>query len=174
MSHDGTGVVAPSAVTDAESAVETWAPQSDEGATVLDRLVNHRPDYAQAMRAVDAAIWSQTALDLGVLELCRLRIAQLLGARPDAESMRDEARGHITAQQVEHLSRWPDDPLFSPSQRACLAHAEQMLIDAAGVDDASVAAVMAAVGHDGFVVLSYACGFFETTTRASLVVTGRR
>jgi alkylhydroperoxidase family enzyme len=152
----------------------TWAPQTDDGATVLDRVINHRPGYADAMRAVDAAIWSQRALDLGVLELCRLRIAQLLGAPHSVDDVRSEARPYVTDEQITRLSRWPDDPVFSADQRACLAHAEQMLIDATGVDDGSAATVMAAVGHDGFVVLSYACGFFETTTRALLMVEGRR
>ncbi|MGD9793534.1 MAG: carboxymuconolactone decarboxylase family protein [Acidimicrobiia bacterium] len=154
--------------------VTTWAPQADDGGTVLDRVVNHRPDYADAMRSVDAAIWSQRALDLGVLELCRLRIAQLLGAPHGVDNVRSEARPYVTDEQITRLSQWPDDPVFTADQRACLAHAEQLLIDATGVDDASAATVMAAVGHDGFVVLSYACGFFETTTRAALVVEGRQ
>jgi alkylhydroperoxidase family enzyme len=149
----------------------TWAPQMDVGDTVLDRAVNHRPEYAAAMRGVEAAIWSQSVVDPVVLELCRLRIAQLLGAPIGFERTRPEAqRAGLTEAHVSRLAHWPTDPAFSPRQRVCLGHCEQMLIDAAEIDDAHAAVVIAEIGADGYAVLSYACGFFETTQRAELIL----
>jgi alkylhydroperoxidase family enzyme len=149
----------------------TWPPQFDFGETVVDRLVNHRPEYAAAMRDVDSAIWSQSVMDAVVLELCRLRVAQLLGASISFERSRPEAqRAGLTEAHVSRLAHWPTDPAFSPRQRVCLGHCEQMLIDAAEIDDAHAAVVIAEIGSDGYAVLSYACGFFETTQRAELIL----
>jgi alkylhydroperoxidase family enzyme len=149
----------------------TWAPQFDVGETVLDRVVNHRPEYAHAMRDVGAAIWTQTVVDPVTLELCRLRIAQLLGNPITFEHSRPEAqRAGLTEAQVSRLAQWPTDATFSPRQRVCLSHCEQMLIDAAEVGDAHAATIIAEIGADGYTVLSYACGFFETTRRAAMIL----
>jgi hypothetical protein len=58
--------------------------------------------------------------------------------------------------------------------RACLGYAEQLLIDAQEVSDGQAAEVVAAIGEGGFLVLTYACGLFETTQRARLLVGARR
>jgi hypothetical protein len=123
-----------------------------EGDTPLDKVVNQRPAYAAAMREVDAAIREQEVLDPRILELCRLRIAQLLGASEAAEAAVAE------------------EAAFTEAHRVCLGYAEQLLLDAQGVSDEQAAEVIDAVGEAGFLVLTYACGFFETTQRARLLI----
>jgi alkylhydroperoxidase family enzyme len=132
----------------------TWFPDLAEGDTTLDRVVNHRPAYAAAMREVEAAIWAQNAVSPELLELCRLRIAQLLG---------DEAL-------VATLRQWPTAPGFTEEQRVCLGYAEQLLVDAQGVTDDDAASVIATLGEGAFLVLAYSCGFFETTQRARILL----
>ena len=51
---------------------------------------------------------------------------------------------------VEALTRWPTDPGFDSRTRACLGYAEQILIDAPGVDDDQARAVIDALGEGGF------------------------
>ena len=128
---------------------DTWFPTLADGDTTLDKVVNHRPAYADAMRDVEAAIWGQDVLDVAILELCRDRIDQLLGV-PGAKV--------------------PPTAELDERQRLCLSYAEQVLIDAQGVTDADAAAVVGAIGEGGFLVLTYACGFFETTQRARLLL----
>ncbi len=123
------------------------------------------------MRAVDVAIWEQDVLDPVVLELCRLRIAQLLGAEA---ALRERSPAALAAgldeAAVAELPSWPSSERFDARLRACLGHAEQVLIDAQGVSDGQAAEVVAAIGEGGFLVLTYACGFFETTQRARIVL----
>lgn len=123
------------------------------------------------MRAVDAAIWEQDALDPVVLELCRLRIAQLLGSGAALRERTPAASAAgLSEATVAALPGWPSSEEFDDRQRTCLGYAEQVLMDAQGVTDEQAADVMAAVGEGGFLVLTYACGFFETTQRARLVL----
>jgi alkylhydroperoxidase family enzyme len=142
----------------AASSDATWFPQLADGDTLLDRVANLRPAYGEAMRDVEAAIWSQDVLEPEILELCRLRIAQLLGA--------DDVGN-------EQLRRWPSDPTFTERQRVCLGFAEQVFVDAQGVTDEQAAEVIDEIGDGGFLVLLYACGFFETTERARILLTMR-
>ncbi|MCU1343765.1 MAG: hypothetical protein JWL70_31 [Acidimicrobiia bacterium] len=145
-------------------AGHTWIPHVDPAAGVgaFDQVVNHRPDYADALRRVEAAIWHQELVDTELLQLCQRRIAQLLRHRSSADPGATEL--------VDAVSSWPTDPRFSDRHRVCLAYAEQLLIDAEGVTDQQAAAVVDALGEGGFMVLTYACGFFETRTRADLVL----
>jgi alkylhydroperoxidase family enzyme len=136
-------------------------------------VVNQRPEYAAALRAVDAALWEQDVLDPVVLEMCRLRIAQLLRAS-DELTVRTPAAvaAGLDETLVLDLPRWPVSNRFDARLRACLGYAEQVLVDAQEVSDEQASAVIAAVGDGGFLVLTYACGFFETNVRARLILAG--
>jgi alkylhydroperoxidase family enzyme len=151
---------------------DTWFPDLADGATTLDRVVNHRPEYAAAMRHVEEALWAQDVVEPEILELCRLRIAQLLGA-PDELTFRSPAAAGLDQALVDNLPQWPTSPLFDERLRACLGFAEQMVIDAQGVTDQDTQRLTDAVGEGGFLVLAYGCGFFETTQRARLLLARR-
>jgi len=139
------------------------------------RIVSHRPRYAAVLADIEDALWQQEAVSPLLLELCRLRIAQLLGC--------DVALVHRTPQAVAagldeslvtSLSQWPTDARFSGQARVCLGYAERLLMDAQGVSDEEADRVIDAVGQGGFLVLAYACGLFETTQRARLIVGATR
>lgn len=147
----------------------TWFPDLADGDTTLDRVVNHRPAYAAAMRDVEAAIWAQDAVDPQLLELCRLRIAQLLDA-PDDFATRSPGAAGLDESLVATLRQWPTAPGFTEAQRVCLGYAEQLLVDAQGVTDDDAAQVIATLGEGAFLVLAYSCGFFETTMRARILL----
>ncbi len=137
--------------------------------------MNLRPEYAAAWREAEAALWDQDALSPELLEVCRLRIAQLLGVTPDRrDAGPGEPRVQVDPALAARLPGWPTAPGFSAQQRACLGFAEQVLLDAQGVTDEMAAQVIEAVGDGGFLVLSYGCGFFETTLRARLLLAAGR
>jgi alkylhydroperoxidase family enzyme len=140
---------------------ETWLADRAPGDTAFDRVVNHRPEYAEAFHRVEAAIWEQQVVPTELLELCQRRIAQLLRHRSSTER---------ASELVAAVASWPTDPRFSERDRVCLAYAEQVLIDAEGVSDEQATAVVEAIGEGGFLVLTYACGIFETRTRADLAL----
>jgi alkylhydroperoxidase family enzyme len=150
---------------------DTWLPQLADGDTPFDRVVNLRPAYADALREVEVALWEQDQLDPVTLELCRLRIGQLLGCPTEAADRTPAAvDAGLDEAMVAVLRRWPTDERFDARLRACLGYAEQLLMDAQGVSDAQAATVVGAIGEGGFLVLTYACGFFETNQRARLVL----
>jgi len=140
---------------------QTWLADEAPGATAFDRVVNHRPEYADAFRRVEAAIWEQQVVPTDLLELCRRRVAQLLRHRSSVEP---------ASELVSAVASWPTDPRFTERDRVCLAYAEQVLIDAEGVSDEQAAAVVEMLGEGGFLVLTYACGIFETRMRADLTL----
>ena len=142
--------------------VESPARPAGNGATDLAAVVSRRPAYAAAYQEVLDAIWDQDIVDAMILELCRLRIAQMLGATPAPE--------RVDADTLAALSRWATDERFDARTRVALGYAEQVLLDAEGVTDEHAAAVIDALGEPGFLVLTYACGVFETTQRAELVL----
>ena len=110
-----------------------------------------------------------------LLELCRLRIAQLLGCEAALVHRTPEAiAAGLDEDLVSSLSQWPTDARFSDQARACLGYAEQLLIDAQGVSDEDADRMIDAVGQGGFLVLTYACGLFETTQRARLTIGATR
>jgi alkylhydroperoxidase family enzyme len=138
---------------------------------VFERVVNHRPEYAVALRAVEDALWAQDAVDPIVLELCRLRIAQLLGSSDELARRTPTAiAAGLDEATVSELRQWPTSERFDARLRTCLGYAEQVLLDAQGVSDEQAAAVIAAMGDGGLLVLTYACGFFETNARARIVL----
>jgi alkylhydroperoxidase family enzyme len=150
----------------------TWFPEHVEGRTLLDQVAGLRPGYAEALREVEAAVWAQDQVEPELLELCRLRIAQMIGAEEAATRATLAVAPDATL--VAQLRQWPTAEGFSERQRVALAFAEQLVVDAQGVSDEQAAQVIAVLGDGGFLVLTYACGFFETTQRASLILGGAR
>ena len=114
----------------------TWLPELASGDTGLDRVFGLRPDLYEAFRAFYALFWTRRLVDPVVLELCRLRVAQLLGCATEQQVRYAPARdAGLTEDQVAELSRWPEDLRFDDAQRAALAFAEQFVLDPHGVDD---------------------------------------
>jgi alkylhydroperoxidase family enzyme len=141
---------------------ETWLPGVGSGTTLLEQVAGHRPAYGAAMAEVLAAIWDQSVLDTTTLELCRLRIGQLLGAAPEPE--------RVDPALAAALPHWPTDERFDARQRTMLGYAERVLLDAQEVDDGQAQEVIDVIGEDGFLILTYACGVFETTQRAEMIL----
>jgi alkylhydroperoxidase family enzyme len=158
-------------MTSTAESPDTWFPGLADGEHFFDRVIDLRPEYGAALRAVESALWAQDAIDPVALELCRLRIAQLLRCTDAfAERTPIAVAAGLDDDMVSVLPRWSTDERFDARQRACLGYAEQLLIDAQGVTDEHAAAVIAAIGEGGFLVLTYGCGLFETTQRARLVL----
>ena len=92
--------------------------------------------------------------DPELLELARLRIAQLLGN--DAELRRcPTADPRISSDRMAELRQWPTSTHFSEVERACLAFTEQFVIDVSGVTEelrASVGTCLGPTKVGGFVI----------------------
>ena len=103
------------------------------------RLARFAPEVRDVLGALHGELWQ--ALDPAILELCRLRIASLQG---DAvEAARPAPRAPVDPRKAAAITRWPDSPLFSERERACLAFTEQFVGDVAGLTQADVDALLA-------------------------------
>ena len=136
------------------------APATDE---VLRTVLGSRqPDVLAALTEAHEAAWLVTDADL--LDLCRVRIAMLLGfdaglAAPD-----------LGADRLADLAVWPTSSRFTSRERACLAFAEQFVIDVASMDDATVAALVDELGGDSVVNFANALLVVEQRQRLHLMV----
>lgn len=123
-----------------------------------------RPELAAEHERLLDALWDQG--DPVLLELCRLRMARLLGATAAETERSPQAAGAgLTEDLVERLPDWPSDAAFTDAQRAALAFTEQFVIDHHGITDHHVAALDSALGHEGVVVLTTAIGVWDAQHR---------
>jgi alkylhydroperoxidase family enzyme len=84
---------------------------------------------APALDDLVARLWR--ANDPVLLDLCRLRLGQLVG--------RDLPPRAAPPEKVAALRRWPDAPEFDDAERALLDFCEHYAIDAGSVTDAMAA-----------------------------------
>jgi alkylhydroperoxidase family enzyme len=116
---------------------------------VLPAALAAQPDVARSLETLREAAWS--VVDPLVLELCRLRIATLLGCDYE-RGLRTEAAvtAGLDEATVRELSAWPTSERFGRRERACLAFCEQFVIDVAGMDDDLAFAVSDELGPQAF------------------------
>jgi alkylhydroperoxidase family enzyme len=139
--------------------------------TSFEDLLDLRPDLRDPYRDFIGVFWARCLVDPVVLELCRLRVAQLLGcARELAARTRPAVDGGLTDEQVARLSEWPSARCFTEPQRAALAYAEQFVLDPHGVDDAMRAALHEHLGRAEVVALTEALALFDGFTRFQLLL----
>jgi alkylhydroperoxidase family enzyme len=90
-------------------------------------------------------VWN--VVDPALADLCRCRIAMLLGERtPQPRAGLGEAH----ERQVAELALWPTSPLFGDTERASLAFTEQFVMDVGSMAPALVEPVSAALGDGTF------------------------
>ncbi len=110
------------------------------------------PEVLHALLRACAAV--RTAADPRLLELARIRLAQLLGAAAEAEA---PPWGPVTADEVAALATWPTRDEFDDRDRAALALVEQFAIDVTAVPEDALAPAVGALS-DG--VLPFVQGLY--------------
>jgi alkylhydroperoxidase family enzyme len=134
---------------------------------VLTKVLTEHPDVAAHLEELRGAAWR--AVDPVLLELCRLRISQLLGCEAEQGVRTSEAvAGGLDEAAVSDLRAWPASRRFGPRERACLAFCEQFMIDVAGLTDDVAGAVADQLGPKGFVNLVNALLVVEQRQRLRL------
>jgi alkylhydroperoxidase family enzyme len=147
----------------------TWLPAAAAGADPFERVFALRPNLYTAWRDFTSLFWTRRLVDPVLLELCRLRVAQVLGASPPPRAREALAAG-LDEARIGALSDWWNSPLFGPAERACLRFAEQFVLDAKGITDADAAAVVAALGEPATVAFVEALAIFDGFTRFGRVL----
>jgi alkylhydroperoxidase family enzyme len=139
---------------------------ADTAAVIESTLAGH-PDVAAELAAAHSAAWKID--DPVLLELCRLRIAQLLGCDAEWSTRSPEAlAAGLSEETIAAVAQWPTSPLFGERERACLALTEQWVIDVASVTDEQVEAVRNELGDAGLVAFANALLVVEQRQRLRL------
>jgi alkylhydroperoxidase family enzyme len=147
----------------------TWLDGLPPGDTGWDRFAASWPVPFGALADVLTAAWDAT--DPVLLELCRLRMATLLAYPAEQVRRTERARNAgLDEAKVAELPSWPTSPRIDARERACLALAEQFVIDANGVTDEQVAEVTAHLGPGGCYAFVQALSVVETFQRACLTL----
>jgi alkylhydroperoxidase family enzyme len=132
----------------------------------FERVFALRANLFDAWRDFAALFWTRRLVDPVVLELCRLRVAQLLDARhPQSVRTPQALAAGLKEARIAGLSNWWNSGDFSSTERACLRFAEQFVLDAKGITDADAAAVVSALGEAGTVALVEALAIFDGFSR---------
>jgi alkylhydroperoxidase family enzyme len=133
-----------------------------------DRLAAVAPDRVSALDMLHRSIW-ELAPDPATLELCRLRIARLLGSVEALRWRAEAVTGVLDEDKVDALDEWESSARFDARERAYLDFTEQFVTSVRHIDDAQVAALCA---HD---TAADVCAFIdalyvlELTQRVDLV-----
>jgi alkylhydroperoxidase family enzyme len=149
----------------------TWLPDTAAGETPLDRCFGLRPDAYARFRELYGGLWDPAVIDPRVLELCRLRIGTILGSEAErAIRYADGAAAGVTEADVAALPQWPSSRAFTDAERACIAFAEQYVMDPHGLTDDHFSALHDHFDEPALATLSLAVAMFDALTRFRLAL----
>src|SRR4029077_3845549 len=115
--------------------------------------------------------WDKALVDPVLLELCRLRIAQMNGSTYCQSVRTPQARSAgLGEDRIARVGVWWESEGFSEVERAALTLAEQFVVDAKGITDAQMSAVVAALGDAGSVALIEAFALCDGFSRFCAVL----
>ena len=127
--------------------------------------VSALPQLGEPFAALYQSFWSLESVPASTLELCRLRLAQLLGS----ELAFAHSECEIPEAQRDQLTQWPSSEAFNAAERACLELTEVHAMDAQAITDAQADAVKAHYGEVGYVAVIQALGVFDAVIRLGLI-----
>jgi alkylhydroperoxidase family enzyme len=111
----------------------SWLTSTESGS--LQDLLALRPELADLREKLLTRLWGDRLVDPIVLELCRLRIAALVGDTEALETRTSFAvDAGLTEAKVASLAKWSSDAHFTGAERAALSAAELFVIDVRSLD----------------------------------------
>jgi alkylhydroperoxidase family enzyme len=146
----------------------SWVGELD-GRTALDRVLAHRPAVAERFGDLDRAVRTETPVDPVTVELCRLRIATVLGCGAEQRE-RDPAAvaAGLTEDLVADLPHYSTSDRFDERTRIAVEVAEQYVIDPHGLTDDQFVRLRDAWGADGVAGVVLAVATFDARCRLRL------
>jgi alkylhydroperoxidase family enzyme len=109
------------------------------------------------------------APDPALLELCRLRVAALLGARDLDSGARPGTAVDVDPDKVAALDDWPRSALFDERERAFLDFTEQFVTSVRDISDDQIEALCAHDDEASVCAFVAALYVLELTQRTALV-----
>jgi alkylhydroperoxidase family enzyme len=138
----------------------TWLLDGEKAA--LHDVFGLRPDLYARYREFASLFWSRRSVEPVLLELCRLRVARLLGCAPmpAAGETGGPSEGRLAA-----LEDWVASDAFTERERACLAFTDRFILDPHAITDDDAAAVARHLPAAEMVAFTEALALFDGFTR---------
>lgn len=147
----------------------TWLAAAASGDNEVDRTFGLLPDAYARFRDLYRALWEPRFLAPATLELCRRRIAVLLGASTD-DALAGAPGGAVSAAKLADLPAYASSSRFSAVERVCIAYAEQYVLDPHGFSDDDFARLRAVLDAPQIATLTLAVAMFDALTRFRLAL----
>jgi alkylhydroperoxidase family enzyme len=137
-----------------------------EAPTELDGVWGKRPEYyAIFMSDYNDSV---ARVEPVLLELCRIRIAQLVESAFDLSLRYGPAQtAGLTEEKIAALSNYPESELFSEKERAALEFTEQFVIQSSSISDDDVTRLQAHLTAEEFIYLTKSLGAMDQFARAN-------
>lgn len=134
------------------------------GPTELDRVYGLRRRYFEIfMQDYNRSI---ERVEPVLIELCRLRMAMLLGSRLDLSLRYGPAReAGLSEAKLGELPNYGRSPLYTGRERRCLEFAEQFVIQSSGIGDEEVARVQQVMEPEEFIYFVKAVSVMDQLQR---------
>lgn len=131
----------------------------------LDSKLTAAGPTATAFQQMWETLWQQSILPPALLELCRLRLAQL--HRAEEELTVHNAAADLSPAKAAVLLEgdYTRDARFTPAELAVLEFTEVYAQDLSAISDEQAAAVKKHFGDKGLIVLVKALGFIDGRIR---------
>ena len=147
----------------------TWLAASATGDSDVDRAFGLLPDAYAQFRELHRSLWDPVFLPLETLELCRRRVASLLAAPAD-DPLAGAPERAVTMAKLADLPRCGASPLFSAEERACVAYAEQYVLDPHGFTEDDFARLRGMLDARQIATLTLAVAMFDALARFRLAL----
>ena len=137
-----------------------------DGPTELDRVWNLRPRYYELfMTDYNASIGR---LDPVLVELCRIRIAQLVESEFDQSlRYRPAIVAALTEAKIQSIQDYVTSPLFSARERAALEFTEQWVIQSSSITDEDCARLQEHLSVHEFIYFTKALSVLDQFARVN-------
>ena len=137
-----------------------------EGATELDQVWGNRPEYYELfLHDYNKALRN---LDPVLVELCRLRIAQMVESAFDSSLRYTPAiEAGLTEDKLAELTDYPTSPKFDERERTVLEFTEQWVVQSSGITDDDADRVQQVITPEQFMYLCKALSVMDQFARAN-------
>lgn len=143
-----------------------WLEPAAGAQSPLEGVLRWTPDLLDAFKAYYFSFWKESLLPADILEMLRIRIAQIHGCTSELAIRYPGAElddGRRTA-----LAKWRDADCFSEKERVLLAYAEKIPFEHHFISDEEAAAVREHLSDPEFVAFTVALSLFDALARLRL------
>jgi alkylhydroperoxidase family enzyme len=129
------------------------------------------PQVYEHLAVLEAQLWDDATIGAPLMELIRIRIAQILQAPAEIDRRTPAAvAAGLDETKAEQVGSWPTSPSFDERERAVLSWSEQWVIDPEEITDDDAARLRAVLDDKECAALSTVLAVFESLTRTRVAL----